>query len=227
MTPELDLANIIQKIAINALPLLFSVILHEVAHGWAANRLGDPTARMLGRLTLNPVPHIDPIGTVLMPLMLLALGGPIFGYARPVPITTANFRHPTQGMAIAAAAGPAVNILLAVASVILLRLFQLVIGMSPPDIVMAAVVPISLMLNASIIWNTYLAVFNMIPLLPLDGGRVLMGILPRKAANSFSRIEPYGFLILMILIFSGFTRHIVTVPVNLVFGFLEWIGGLI
>lgn len=225
----MDIAIIIQKIAINALPLLFSIILHEISHGYVADKLGDPTARMLGRLTLNPLPHIDPIGTVLIPLMLLATGSPVlFGYAKPVPITTSNFKNPRRDMAISAAAGPITNLLLALISVILLRLVQYsALGMQPDSAIMAVLVPIGLMLNTAILWNVYLAIFNLIPLLPLDGGRVLMGFLPPKQAYSFSRIEPYGFFILIALIFTGLTRYIVGCPANLMFGVLEWIGRLI
>ncbi len=224
----MDTTIIIQKIAINALPLLFSIILHEISHGYVADKLGDPTARMLGRLTLNPLPHIDPVGTVLIPLVLLVTGSPVlFGYAKPVPITTANFKNPRRDMAISAAAGPVSNILLAVISVILLRFVQYAFGVQPGAAIMALLVPIKLMLNTAIIWNVYLAVFNMIPLLPLDGGRVLMGFLPPKQAYSFSRIEPYGFFILIALIFTGLTRYIVGCPASLMFGIIEWIGRLI
>ena len=224
----MDITIIIQKIAINVLPLLFSIILHEISHGYVANKLGDPTARMLGRLTLNPLPHIDPVGTVLIPLMLLATGSPVlFGYAKPVPITVSNFSNPRRDMAISAAAGPITNILLAVISVILLRFVQYALGMQPGSAVMALLVPVGLMLNTAILWNVYLAMFNLIPLLPLDGGRVLMGFLPPKQAYSFSRIEPYGFFILIALIFTGLTRYIVGCPANFLFGILEWIGRLI
>ncbi len=221
----MDTTIIIQKIAINALPLLFSIILHEISHGYVADKLGDPTARMLGRLTLNPLPHIDPVGTVLIPLMLLATGSPVlFGYAKPVPITTNNFKNPRRDMAISAAAGPVANILLAVISVILFRFVQHALNM---QVGTAVLLPLGLMLKTAILWNVYLAMFNLIPLLPLDGGRVLMGFLPPKQAYSFSKIEPYGFFILIALIFTGLTRYIVGCPANFMFGILEWIGRLI
>lgn len=222
-----DPTEIIQKIAINAVPILFAVILHEVAHGYVAEKLGDPTARMLGRLTLNPIPHIDPVGTILVPLMLLITGAPVFGWARPVPISPVNFRKPDRHMSYCAAAGPATNILLALMSAILLRI--VVMGMDSvgdDETLQNILQPLALMLRASAIWNVFLAMFNLIPLLPLDGGRIVKGFLPPKMSYSYGRIEPYGFIILMVLIFTGLTRFFVIPPAVVLLHFLSQLSGV-
>jgi len=223
---NVDPSVIIQKIAIHALPLIFAVTMHEAAHGYVADRMGDPTARMLGRLTLNPLPHVDPIGTVLVPLILILSGGTMFGWAKPVPITTSNFKNPDRGMAICAVAGPITNCVLALASGIALRIVLSVLGGATSPILVKILTPLALMLNASILWNIFLAAFNMIPLPPLDGGRVVAGLLPPRLSYSFSRIEPYGFIILMVLIFTGITRYIVLPPVMLLVGLVQFITGV-
>ncbi|MDA8078083.1 MAG: site-2 protease family protein [Nitrospiraceae bacterium] len=194
------------------MPILIAITFHEVAHGFVAFRLGDPTAKMLGRLTLNPFAHIDIFGTILLPVMLYVLtsGQFVFGYAKPVPINAMNFRNPRKGMAISAAAGPVTNILLAAASFLFLKFFVLPMAALVPDPVGETVLkPISLILIAAIQVNVILAAFNMIPIPPLDGGRVLTGLLPSKQAVSFSRIEPFGFIIVLVLIYSGMANYLI------------------
>ena len=175
-----------------ALPVLFfAVVVHEFAHGWMAERSGDPTARQMGRLTFNPVAHVDPVGTILLPLILIVSGSPIlFGWAKPVPINPLNFHNPKKDMIKVSLAGPGANIILAVIFSFLLRA-SLRIFQFPS---------LSGILQFGILINLVLAVFNLIPIPPLDGSKVLMALLPYDLARKFSRLEPYGFMILIALI---------------------------
>ncbi len=188
-----------QLISILVLPVLFAIIVHEVAHGWVAKRLGDPTAQRLGRLTLNPIKHIDPIGTILVPAVLLLLHtGFIFGWAKPVPITWENLRHPKRDMAIVAAAGPAANLLMALFWGLVVK-----IGTLLPPAALWVSKPLQFMGLGGIAVNVLLMVFNLLPLPPLDGGRVAVGLLPGRWAWRLSRLEPYGFMILLALMLTG------------------------
>lgn len=190
------LEDTLRQIAVWALPVLFAVVLHEVAHGWLANRLGDPTAARLGRLTLNPLSHVDPVGTVIIPLFLIAVGAPfIFGYAKPVPVNFHNLRNPKRDMIWVAAAGPITNIVLAAASVYLLKAFHGLENMLP-----TVLTPLMMMAEGSVRINIMLAAFNLLPLPPLDGGRVLVGLAPRPLSSIVARVEPFGFLILLALL---------------------------
>jgi len=189
--------NLVQYIAVAALPLLFAITVHEVAHGFVAYRLGDPTAMMLGRLTLNPIKHIDPVGTVVVPLMLLMLGGFIFGWAKPVPVTAENLKQPKRDMALVAAAGPAANLLMAAGWALMAKL-----GFLLGSQLGWAAQPLILMGEIGIRFNLILMVLNLLPIPPLDGGRVLVGLLPGPLSWQVSRIEPYGFLILLLLLAS-------------------------
>jgi Zn-dependent protease len=204
-----DLMSYVQKISIWALPVLFAITLHEVAHGWAARALGDRTAEMLGRLSLNPVKHIDPMGTVVVPILLLVLGGFLFGWAKPVPVAMRNFKHPRRDMALVAIAGPLSNLAMALAWGLLMKL---ALSMNPEEGIWLGII---LMCRAGILINIVLMVLNLIPLPPLDGGRVLTGLLPERQARVMDRIEPYGFVILIGLMVTGALSHIMMWPLLL------------
>lgn len=190
----------IQQIAVWALPVLIAVIFHEVAHGWVASRLGDPTAARMGRLTLNPLSHIDLFGTILLPLFLIVAGAPfLFGYAKPVPVNFYNLNHPKRDMIWVAGAGPLTNILIAAVSIYLLKFLESSAGGMIPAFLGT---PLALMAQNSVTINAMLAAFNLLPLPPLDGGRVLVGLLPEPSSSLVARIEPYGFLILVVLLMT-------------------------
>jgi Zn-dependent protease len=188
--------EIIQQIIIWAMPVVAAVVLHEVSHGYVANSLGDPTAKEHGRLTLNPISHIDPIGTILLPGLLIVLNSPfVFGYAKPVPVNFARLRNPRQGMIWVAAAGPLTNFVLALASA---ALFHGLLGLYEPG--NAALEAVLLMLKGSVIVNVVLATFNLLPIPPLDGGRVMTGLLPLPLAIPYARLERFGMLIVVFLL---------------------------
>jgi len=207
----MDELNTIQKIAVMAVPLIFAIVLHEVAHGWVANKLGDHTARDMGRLTLNPIPHIDLFGTIILPVMCIVLHSPIFGYAKPVPINPYNFKNPRKGMAISSLAGPGINIAMAVAFSFLLRVvIPALEGFSPKLAGDWFLVPVSLMLGYGVMINVVLAILNLVPIPPLDGSRVVYWLLPDKAAAAYYRLERYGMLILLALVGFGLLGYIIT-----------------
>ncbi len=207
--------NSLQSFAVWALPVLFAITLHEVAHGWVAKRLGDPTAQRLGRLTVNPLKHIDPVGTVLIPGLLILMGtGFIFGWAKPVPITWSNLRRPQRDMALVALAGPGANLLMALAWAAIGRA-----ALYLPSLWAAR--PLFYMSIAGITINIVLMVLNLLPLPPLDGSRVLSGLLPGRLAWRYNLIEPYGLWILLLLVGTGALGWIIGPPVtdlrNLIF----------
>ena len=186
-----DINTLIQQLAIHLPPLLFALTVHELAHGWVAFRLGDPTAKMAGRLTMNPLKHLDPLGVLAFVIMKI-------GWAKPVPVDPRYFRNPQKDMLLVALAGPGANVLLALASALLARVL-----VSVPVLPLFVLQPLVGMLVASVWINIMLAVFNIIPIPPLDGSKVLMGVLPPEAARSFARIEPFGFFILLALFYTG------------------------
>jgi Zn-dependent protease len=193
--------NLVQVIAIYALPVIFAITLHEAAHGYVAKHFGDMTAYMEGRVSLNPLRHIDPFGTVALPLILLGLtklvgGGIIFGWAKPVPVNFANLRHPKRDMLWVAAAGPLSNFVMA-----LIWALPVKIGLSLPENYFA--LPLALMGAAGVFFNIIIMVLNLVPLPPLDGGRILVSLLPQRVARHVARIEPYGFMILILLLLTG------------------------
>lgn len=199
---ELDL---IEKIVIWGIPILFAITVHEVAHGWIANKFGDPTAKMLGRLTLNPLKHIDPIGTIIVPGILLFIGGFIFGWAKPVPVTWQNLRNSKRDMPLVALAGPMANLLMAIIWALALKL-----GIYLNHHGSAAGIRLGLMGRAGISINLMLMVLNLIPIPPLDGSRVLSGFLPNRAAYHLNQLEPYGIFIILGLLASGILSHIIS-----------------
>jgi Zn-dependent protease len=211
--PSANISDFMLELSIWAVPTIFSIVAHEVMHGVVAKRLGDDTAERAGRLTLNPISHVDPLGTVILPAILLYLRLPVFGWAKPVPVDFRRLRNGRTGMVMVAAAGPLTNLTLAVLSALLVRQLPQLID---PQAWRAVVIPLIYMLRASVIINVMLAIFNLLPLLPLDGGRVLTGLLPLPLAIKYARLEPYGFLILMLLLYSNFFDRLINPIINTV-----------
>jgi Zn-dependent protease len=200
-----DISIRVREFAVMIPPLLLALTAHEYAHAWTANKLGDPTARAQGRLTLNPLAHLDPVGT-------LALLFFRFGWAKPVPVNHLYFNHPRRDLMWVALAGPLTNLGLAAVSGLILRMFG---GLHVGPGVFWLVSPLVLMLRWSVIYNVVLAIFNIIPIPPLDGGRVLSGLLPPRQAATYSRIEPYGMVLLLLLILTGAVGIVMAPPINL------------
>lgn len=198
------------KVLVWAVPIVFAIILHEIMHGVVARMLGDDTAARAGRLTLNPLAHIDPFGTIILPGLLLFAHAPVFGYAKPVPVDFSRLHPQRVGMIAVAAAGPLTNLTLAVASAFILhRLLAL-----PEASVSHTTMLMSQIALASCLVNIEIGIFNLLPLLPLDGGRVLAGLLPPKLARSFARVERYGFLILLVLLYTNTVNAVINPIIN-------------
>lgn len=218
----MDNINIFQKIVIYAIPILFAIIIHEVAHGWVASKLGDPTAKMLGRLTLNPIKHIDLVGTILVPAILLYLGGFIFGWAKPVPITWQNLKSPRRDTALVAIAGPASNLIMALFWAFITK-WGASLQISSPKLAAVLV----MMGGMGIMINIVLMLLNLIPIPPLDGSRVVSSFLPGRLAYQYNKIENFGFIILIALLATGILNKILMPMVATVAGWIVGIFGLV
>ena len=189
--------EIVLKVVLAIIPILLAISLHEAAHGWVADKLGDATARMLGRLTANPLKHIDPVGTVLVPIIMIVTMGFAFGWAKPVPVDMRNFKNPYKDMALVALAGPLANLTMAVLWTLLLVFSMKIL----PQGNLANMLEI--MANIGVVINLVLMALNLLPIPPLDGGRVVSGVLPRELADTFNRIEPFGRWIIIFLLATG------------------------
>jgi len=212
-----DTSNLIQTVSVYAIPVIFAITLHEAAHGYAAKYFGDRTAYMMGRVTLNPFAHIHWVGTILLPLLLyFSTGGALlFGYAKPVPVNFGNFRHPKRDMIWVALAGPGANLIQAIVWALLYVVYT-DFGVTEKFFLA--------MCKAGVLSNVVMFAFNLFPLPPLDGGRIVVGLLPWRQAYQFSRIEPYGFFIVMALALTGVVNHLWLDPVmNTTFGLIELI----
>ena len=217
--------SLIQKISVFAIPVIFAITLHEAAHGYVARYFGDMTAAALGRITVNPLKHIDPVGTILVPLLILItsklLGGGaiLFGWAKPVPVNFARLRRPKQDMLWVAAAGPGMNFIMAIFWALMIQLGYAMGGGF-------ASVPLMLMGAAGVFINVILMALNLIPLPPLDGGRIAVSLLPVKLAMQFARLEPYGLFILLGLLFTGILGIILWPLISLFIGLVALVTGL-
>jgi Zn-dependent protease len=210
-----DTSNLIQTVSVYAIPVIFAITLHEAAHGYAAKYFGDNTAYMMGRVTLNPFPHIHLVGTILLPLLLYfsTSGALLFGFAKPVPVDFGNLRHPKRDMVWVALAGPASNLVQAIVWALLYVVYT-DFGVSEKFFLA--------MCKAGVLSNVVMFAFNLFPLPPLDGGRIVVGLLPWKQAYQFSRVEPYGFYIVMALVITGVVNHLWLDPVlNATFGLIQ------
>ncbi|MDP2694965.1 MAG: site-2 protease family protein [Gallionella sp.] len=215
----MQLEQLIQTIALAAIPVLFAITLHEAAHGYVARHFGDMTAYQQGRISLNPLRHIDPVGTVLFPLLTLWLGGILFGWAKPVPVNFGALRRPKQDMLWVALAGPASNLVMALGWALLYKMAWLFPGSYFAE-------PLLGMAEWGIRINVILMVLNLLPLPPLDGGRVAVSLLPHRQAYQLARIEPYGMFILIFLVISGVLGLILLPLVNLMFKLISFLIGL-
>lgn len=211
----LDSLDAIQRIAIYALPVLFAITVHEAAHGYAARYFGDMTAAAAGRISLNPMRHIDPIGTLVLPAITLLIGGMLFGWAKPVPVDFNRLRNPKSDMLWVAAAGPGSNFVMALLWALAIRIAVFL----PPFIAQ----PLALMGAAGIMINVVLMVLNLLPIPPLDGGRIAVSLLPMPWAQRFAQLEPYGFVILLILMFTHILGIVMWPFIMTVFQLISWI----
>jgi Zn-dependent protease len=214
--------SVVENLIIWVLPVLFAICLHEIAHGWVAYQLGDPTAKMLGRLSLNPLKHVDPLGTVLLPGLLLITGSPfLFGWAKPVPITWQNLKKPRRDMALVALAGPMANLLMALCWGAIASL-SLHLGDNSAN----SAPLIFYMAIAGIQFNIVLMIFNLLPLPPLDGSRILSSLGTRGLRIFLSRLEPYGFIILLFLILTGAFRWLLLPLIKGAFNLVVTVFGI-
>ena len=207
--------TLIQKLAIFVIPMIFAITVHEAAHGYVARMLGDKTAEMLGRVTLNPLKHIDPVGTILVPLVVYLFSGFIFGWAKPVPVDWRNLRHPKRDMGLVALAGPGANLLMALIWAVMVYVGAMNLQNSD-----WFALPLLLMGVAGVLINSILMALNLLPILPLDGGRVLFSLLPPRQAQAYSRLESFGLIIVVLLLVSGLLGAILGPVVGLTINLL-------
>ncbi len=216
----MDELSLLQRIVVWILPVIFAITVHEVAHGWVAKRYGDNTASLLGRLTLNPIKHMDLVGTLILPGILLLTGtGFIFGWAKPVPVDARNFKNPRHDMAIVALAGPVANLLMALGWALLARV-GVTVGIESISM------PLIYMGIAGISINLALALLNLLPIPPLDGSRILTGILPNRLAWQYNQLERYGFIILLVLLYTKVLNVILEYPMYVAQNLFMSIAGL-
>lgn len=205
----------VQKIAIYALPVIFAITVHEAAHGFAARYFGDMTADRAGRISLNPLKHIDPVGTILLPALTLLVGGILFGWAKPVPVDFSRLRHPKRDMLWVAAAGPASNFVMALFWALMIKL-----SVTSPSVYSE---PMALMGQAGVMINVVLMVLNLLPLPPLDGGRIAVSLLPNHLAYKYAQIERYGFIILIVLLATGILGRVMAPFIDAMIQLIEFI----
>ncbi len=213
MLPALDIPTLV----IALLVLIFSLTVHEAAHAWSASQLGDDTAKRLGRVSLNPVVHVDPIGTLLLPIIAMVSNAPIIGWAKPTPVNVRNLRHPRRDHILVTAAGPASNLAIATAASLALRVMPSPAGGSGLDVA----TPLNLIATEALLLNVLLAVFNMLPIPPLDGGQILMALLPPRIAMQLRFLYEYGFLILMGLLVTGVLGYLIGPPYYVILSWLR------
>jgi Zn-dependent protease len=215
----MQLDQLIQTIAISAIPILFAITLHEAAHGYAARYYGDMTAYQQGRISLNPIRHIDPVGTILLPMLTLWLGGILFGWAKPVPVNFSALRNPKKDMLWVALAGPAANLFMVVCWVFVLKM-----AMAFPESYFYK--PLAEMAKMGVQINVVLMALNLLPLPPLDGGRIAVSLLPHRQAYQLSRVEPYGLFILIFMAMTPVLGWLLRPMINLVYGVIRLLIGL-
>ncbi len=211
----------VQQLAVLALPVLFAITVHEAAHGWVAGKLGDPTARRLGRVTLNPIRHIDPVGTVILPALMFFFSGFLFGWAKPVPVDWRNLHNPRRDMALVALAGPGANLLMALCWALVMR-FVVSLGEGAAWLAL----PLLYMGSAGVLINAILMVLNLLPILPLDGGRIVASLLPQRMASSYLRLEPWGLIIVVALLVSGWLWSILQPSIQIIQALGFWVAGV-
>ena len=208
----------IAQIATQLIVILFAITIHEAAHGWAANKLGDPTAMIMGRVTLNPIAHIDPIGTVLLPLLLVIMRAPPFGWAKPVPVNPMNLKNPKKDHLLISAAGPVSNFCVAIVAGIILKILLTITGNTAPPGFNITQVLVTI-LYYSVLLNVFLAVFNLIPIPPLDGSGILLGLVSEEAAQKIEQLRPYGFIIVIGMMWLGVLTFIFR-PIQIIINLL-------
>lgn len=220
--------SIIQLVCIAAIPLIFAITLHEAAHGYVASKLGDQTASIMGRVSLNPLRHIDPVGTIILPLLMLVMGGFIFGWAKPVPIVYQNLRNPRRDMALVGIAGPAANLLMAILWAALAKISHLIFqNPTLHETLRATALFLHLTSRFGIMINCVLLIINLIPIPPLDGSRVVSSLLPPALAKRYNRLEHYGLWIFLGLIFLLYATHSLEIIFGPIYALMHWVYALL